>query len=411
VLLSACAKSIDLAVPHTNDAGAEASDANFPTKCLGSQLLADLGGTKVLVGGAMEDTIASKAPFDLRALEIDGGLSDGLAPCTSCATDCSADGTSCGTAECTWWGCWQSAIDAPGDYVRSFVQASRSAGQIPMISYRVLPHATGNAEGSAQVLAVNDEMLMARYFADFRFLLRQVGEGRALIHLEPGFWTLAERVDENPHALPASVVNANPTDCTGFENTVSGLGKCMIAMVRTYAPKAKVGLHAASFGTYGSALENGDPTFDVAADAKKVAAFLLECGAYDGDFLAIDVSEGDAGWLQTQSRNGWWDAENLKLPSFKQAFTWGRTLSETIERPLVWWHAPFGNMSLPNKTNQWKDNRLDYFFDHVDEVASTHAIAIAFGASNESQTTPSTDGGNFVARVRTYKSAAHHYCQ
>ena len=94
VVLAGCAKPVDMTAPAVNDAGGETSDANVPTACLGSQLLKDLGGTTVLVGGAMDDSIARKAPFDLRAIEIDGGLSDGLLPCTSCATGCSADGAS-----------------------------------------------------------------------------------------------------------------------------------------------------------------------------------------------------------------------------------------------------------------------------------------------------------------------------
>ena len=72
---------------------------------------------------------------------------------------------------------------------------------------------------------------------------------------------------------------------------------------------------------------------------------------------------------------------------------------ERIGRPALWWQLPVGNMSLPDVTYQWQDNRVDYFFAHPDEVAKTNAFGMVFGAGESHQTTPATDGGNLVRKV------------
>ena len=77
----------------------------------------------------------------------------------------------------------------------------------------------------------------------------------------------------------------------------------------------------------------------------------------------------------------------------------------TRGRPAIWWQVPVGNMSLPDVTNQWKDNRVDYFFAHPDEVVKTNAFAMVFGAGQHEQTNPSTDGGNLVRRVQQLAAA------
>ena len=176
----------------------------------------------------------------------------------------------------------------------------------------------------------------------------------------------------------------------------------MIAMARQYAPNAKVSLHASGWSTRISALYNTDPRFDVAAEARKVADFLLACGAGESDFVAVDVSDRDAGYYDTVGRDTWWDAANEVLPHYHQGFTWGRALAERVGRPILWWQLPVGNMALPNVLEQWQDNRVDYFFAHPDEVANALGFGMGFGAGADGQSTPSTDGGNLLIRTQAY---------
>jgi hypothetical protein len=375
--------------------------------CMVASLLSSLGRSGLLVGASMDDAVATQAPFELRYLYLSGGLFDGTAPCTSCQTGCTSRGTACAnTAGCGWWGCWQYDQDPPGAYVRAFVQKAAGNKQIPMFTYYQILQSSGVAEGQQEVtIAARDQALMTRYFADYRFVLQQIGQSTAFLHIEPDFWGYAEQQNNDPHALAAAVASANATDCAGQENTIAGLGRCLIAMVRKYAPNAKVGLHASGWGTNFDVLNNTNASLDVVGQANKLGAFIAECGASQGDFVVVETSDRDAGYYSSIGQNRWWNDTNTALPNFRQAFAWAKALAEKVGRPLVWWQMPLGNMSLANATDKWRDNRLDYFFAHMNEVAMAHGFAVAYGAGAGGQTTPTTDGGNLIAKTKAYAAA------
>ncbi len=370
--------------------------------CLATPLLESIGKSHVLVGASMDDSVATQAPFDLRYQYLSGGVADGAGPCADCSSGCTAQGTSCanGGPGCAWWGCWQYDQDPPGAFVRDFVQRAAADRQIPMITYYMQLHASGVGEGDPQVSAASDVATMGRYLADWRFVLQQVGGSVAFLHIEPDFWGYAQQRDPDATRIPAAVASANPTDCGGEQNTIAGLGRCMIGMVRKHAPNAKVSLHASGWATKMDVLQNRDAGLDVRAEARSLADFMTACGG--GDFITIDPSDRDAAWYDTQGQDRWWDETNATLPNFAQAFTWATELAEATGLPIVWWQVPVGNASLPNLQNRWKDNRVDYLFGHMDEVARSHGVAVAFGAGDGNQTTPSTDGGNLVSKVSAY---------
>jgi hypothetical protein len=286
----------------------------------------------------------------------------------------------------------------------AYTQASGHL-QLPMFTYYELLQTSGVAEGSPEVAALGNVSLMSRYFDDWRFTLQQIGSARALLHLEPDLWGYAEQVDGNPHLIPAAVASANSADCSGQENSVAGFGRCLISMVRKYAPNAKVGLQASSWGTGIDVHENTDPSFDVAAEGRRLGDFLVAAGAGDGDFVVFEASDRDAGYYRSIGKNTFWDATNATLPNFRQAFTWTTAVTARVGRPALWWQLPLGNMSLTNVYQQWQDNRVDYFFSHPAEVAATNAFAMVFGAGRSDQTNPSTDDSNFVKRVQQLVAA------
>jgi len=378
--------------------------------CIGSAFLASLGKNSVLVGASMEDATAAKAPFDGRYLYLSGGFFDGSSPCVSCASGCTTSGTSCANSAggCAWWGCWQWDQDPPGQYVVGFVSTNEKASpkQIPMFTYYEELQASKLTEGTSQVAAINDATVLTRYLADWRFVLQKIGSHVALLHLEPDFWGYVEQLNSDPHAVPAKVSTANPTDCASYENSAAGLAKCMIHMVRVYAPNAKVGLHASAWGTKMDVFGNSDAKLDVPGEAQKMATFLTALGAKDGDFIVSDPSDRDAGYYESINRKTWWDATNATLPNFHQAFVWTKTLAEATNLPIVLWQIPVGNMSQSNTTDHWKDNRVDYFFAHMDEVAAAHIVGLFFGAGMGGMTTPETDGGNLTSKTTTYRSAS-----
>lgn len=360
------------------------------TICIGSSLLSSLGKKNLLVGFSGEDSVASQAGWDVRYQYIAGPIASPSSGCSS--------------ASGAWWGCWQDWAQPPGQFVVDFVHTAGTHRAIPMLTYYVLLQASGYPEGVSEVSAAKDLAFMTKYLSDWRFLLTKIGSSKAFLHIEPDFWGYAQQVSSNPHSISAAVSSANSTDCAGFENSIAGLGRCMISMVRKYAPNAKVGLHASGWASAVDVLMNTTASLNVAGEAAKVGQFLAECGA-DADFVVADMSDRDAGYYQSVGRAAWWDASNATLPSFSQALAWAKSVAETLNKPLLWWQVPVGNMSQSNTTDHWKDNRVQYFFDHPRELASTHAFGIVFGAGAGGQTTPSTDGGYLAGRAASYYSA------
>jgi hypothetical protein len=394
--------------------------------CLGASQLAALGKTHLLIGlSTASDPTAAAAPFDLRYEYISGGLSDGNGPCTSCATGCTVAGHTCanssGQGGCAWWGCYQNDMNPPGEYARTFdsMAAAASPSQIPMFTYyEILQTAsntfTGFQQGRSEVTqAATSTALMARYFADWRFLLQQVGQNVTILQIEPDFWGYAEQAGSDPTALSAAVASANPTDCGSRPNTIAGMGQCMVAMARKYAPHTLVGLSASAWGSNVDVELNTNPSLDVAGEARKVASFLAACGESDADLVIVETSDRDAGFYQSAAggnKNTWWDATNATLPNFHQDFAWVKALTEALGKPALYWQTPLGNTSLPampsaSMPNQWQDNRVDYFFGHMGELAAAHAIGAAFGAGSADQTLPETDGGNLIAKTKAYASS------
>jgi len=89
-----------------------------------------------------------------------------------------------------------------------------------------------------------------------------------------------------------------------------------------------------------------------------------------------------------------------------------RALTEALGKPALYWQTPLGNMNVPDVcpapstgTITWHDNRVDYFFAHMDELAAAHVVGAVFGAGTSGQTTPETDGGNLVAKAKAYYAA------
>ena len=373
--------------------------------CLGSALMQGLGKTNVLVGAQMEDVTAAKAPFDARYLYLSGGYFDGTAPCTSCHSGCTTSGKSCVNGACDWWGCWQDDQQPPGAYARSFIATAKAHAQIPWFTYYEELQASGLGEGAAQLAGLNDNALMTRYFADFRFLLQQIGSETAFVHVEPDLWGYCEQKNADPHLIPAKVQGANATDCATQENSVAGFARCLVAMARKYAPHARIGLHASEWASGKEVFLNTSASFDVAGEARKVGTFLTAAGAGNGDFIVVDPSDRDAGFYASQGQNTSWDATNQTLPHFHQALDWTKALAESVQLPAILWQIPVGNASQNNTATHWKDNRVDYFFAHPGELASAHAAGMLFGAGRDDQTNPETDGGNLVARTKALATA------
>ena len=313
----------------------------------------------------------------------------------------------------SWWGWWQAHNLPPGQYLRDFLNKTESAGQIPMITYYTFAQTSGN---ESQVYPANDVSFLTRYFNDWRFMLQQIGDRKAIIHLEPDLWGYAmHRQKDSPKNIPAVVKAANPQDGITFEDNFCGFVKCLLFMVRKYAPNAKVGLHVSAWATGEIDLNiNTNPNFDMNAQVTMIGNYILDLGVAETDFLTVEALDRDADYYRiNRNEDRWWDTQNQKLPHFKQHFQWVKDLNEIINKPLVWWQIPLGNSNSPNTNASYpfqgmqgyKDNRVDYFLTNTNEIVSLGGVLIAFGAGAGNQTNPMTDGGNFVQLVNNYKNS------
>lgn len=60
-------------------------------------------------------------------------------------------------------------------------------------------------------------------------------------------------------------------------------------------------------------------------------------------------------------------------------------------------------MNLNNTINHYQDDKVDYLFSHMDQVADAHIAALLFGAGHNETTSPETDGGNLINKTILYR--------
>ena len=331
----------------------------------------------------------SAAPFDVRYQYIHSRPAPTPAAYTAARCDPSWS---------SWWGCWTGPTTSPGTqvtYLQSLAAKATYQGRPRPQKYfwtwyslRDLGDMAGYPDGPQEVKAVNRADLLTRYMDDYRFFLRQVGTAHDMIDLEPDFWGFARSLGDL-HQVPAAVTAANPTDCGSQENSIAGLSRCLVAMARTYAPNAAVSVHLSCF--------------DWQANLQKCRSDYLALGADKGDFLGTDVVDRDAGWYALPahgSRNTFWTDQDAAA-----ALGYWRTMSETVGKPVVLWQIPVGNMAQDNTPGHYKDDKVDWLFSHLDQVAGAHVAGLLFGAGWTEQTTPESDGGNLFRRTIAYRDA------
>ncbi|HEY8985974.1 MAG TPA: RICIN domain-containing protein [Streptomyces sp.] len=355
----------------------------------GSSMTRFMGSDKVLVGGLMDDSTANAAPFDMRYAYVHSQP----APSSDYYT-----AARCKDSWSGWWGCWTGSTTAPGTYItyRDSVAAKatyqgKARPQKTLwtwYSLRDLGDAAGEGDGPGEVKAINRTDLLTRYLNDYRFLLQKIGTNQDAIDLEPDFWGFARSLG-NLHQVPAQVKASNPTDCGSQENSAVGLAQCLISMTHKYAPNASVGLHLSCF--------------DWQSDVQKCVKDYADLGAKNADFLVTDVADRDAGWYALPahgSRDSYWNDQKAGA-----ALKFWKTMAESVGKPVVLWQIPVGNMAGNNTPGHYKDDKVDWFFSHMDRVADAHVAGMLFGAGWSEQTTPETDGGNLINKTIAYRNS------
>ncbi|WP_051838262.1 RICIN domain-containing protein [Streptomyces sp. NRRL F-2580] len=366
--------------------GTRPSPTSSPTTGGGSSTTRFMGSSTVLIGGSMPDASATAAPFDVRYAYVHSQP----APSSDYYS-----ASKCQDAWKSWWGCWSGGTTAPGYYVTWWDdhvgKATYKGSPHPQkmfwtwYSLRDLGDLAGHGDGPGEVEAINRVDLLTRYMNDYRFFLQKIGNSQDMIDLEPDFWGYVRSLGD-PHKVAAQVSGANPTDCGSQENSAAGLSRCLIDMAHKYAPNTKVGFHLSCW--------------DWQNNTQGCAKDYANLGAQNADFLVADVSDRDAGWYAQPAHGGhdnfWTDQKAAASLGFY------KTMAESVGKPVVLWQIPVGNMAQNNTLNHYKDDKVDWFFAHMDQVANAHIAGLLFGAGHGEQTSVETDGGNLINKTIAY---------
>jgi hypothetical protein len=293
------------------------------------------------------------------------------------------------------WTKWNTNPD--GSFVSILCNTAQTHGVVPMFTLYSMA-----SSGEANTGVLTTDSYMKEYWDEATILYQRLGDfgNPAVVHLEPDWWAFAQqKAAGDPANLPAHVGSIAP-DCAGLPESVAGMGKCLVALARKYAPKVIVGLHA-------SVWADGDPS--------KITAFLAQVGGAESDIVVVDMLDRDAGCFEAHTdaacqRTGgiwYWDETNQTSPNFHEHMAWAKAISQGLGKPVVWWQMPFGVPSTtPGGTSgHYRDNRVKYTFDHPDEYVAAGGLGAAFGTGAGNQTDPTTDGGQFKGAVAKYLMA------
>jgi hypothetical protein len=294
------------------------------------------------------------------------------------------------------WTDWNSG----GSFVNILTDSAKRHGTVPMMTLYQMA-----AWGGGNLGVLTNDSYMKPYWDGAKLMYQRLAmfDDVALVNLEPDFWAFAQQ-DQNskgdPSALPVHVTSLAP-DCAGLPDNLVGMGKCLVALGRKYAPKTLVGFHASSWA---------DP------DPAKVASFLSKIGAGGGDFLTTDMLDRDAGCYEAHTdaqcqrggTTGWyWDETNQTSPNFHENQSWVKQMTSGVGKPMMWWQVPFGVPSdTPGGTSgHYRDNRVHYMFAHIDEFIAAGGVGAVFGTGAGNQTYIDSDGDQFKNAVTKYFAA------
>jgi hypothetical protein len=139
---------------------------------------------------------------------------------------------------------------------------------------------------------------------------------------------------------------------------------------------------------------------DTVGLAHRVASFAAQNGASSVpglsypvtgvsryDLVFNDVADHDAGFSDrlTQSGHWWWDTENVDLPNFSRWESYVKTITDQTQLPGMAWQIPAGNTVFLTENNtfgHYQDNRTQYVFDHIGELAAAGLVGVIFGGGN-----------------------------
>lgn len=293
---------------------------------------------------------------------------------------------------------WASWNLPRGAYIGVVAKNADAMGAVPMFTlYQMATRGDGDLSG------LSDPEFMRQYWDNVRLLFLQLRlyNKPALVNFEPDFWGYAQRKSPDPTRMLVYVGAANP-DCGNLPSDMTGLARCLVQMARSQAPKALVGFPPSGFPDL----------------APTELAYMKQIGAGAADFAVMQTLDRDAGCFEAMhtadnalcTRRSkvpyYWDDTNQTSPNFNEHFAMARRYFEGLQLPLLWWQTPQGQPSgTPGgKAAAFRDNRTQYFLTHAAQMVAAGGIGVVFSPGHTSQTTISTDGGQFKRLSTQYLS-------
>ena len=319
------------------------------------------------------------------------------------------------------WTDWAPDATMPINYAT----AAESKGYTPVFSYYTLlaaigPCASTCGEAQRDLTNLNSPSVMALYYADFAKLMQRLGNqthdgvagyGKdAIVHVEPDLSGYAQSatsssakcfgfctgVGHDPSMLRASVRSSGFPQAASYPDTYRGFNQTLLKLRDVYAPNVRLAFHVSNWAT-GFDLNSATTPLDPVALGQKAGAFAAASGASwtDGttstfDLLFNDVSNKDAGhYTYLLGKPRFWDQDNAAFPNFHRWEAYVKTVTDATGRKAIVWQVPIGNqlyLSMNNTVGHFQDNRVEYFFSHLEELRASGIVGLLFGKTTTEST-------------------------
>jgi len=120
-----------------------------------------------------------------------------------------------------------------------------------------------------------------------------------------------------------------------------------------------------------------------------------------------DVADRDAGYYKyvVGRPNVWWDRTNATLPNFTRFEQYLDAVTTTTSRSVMVWQIPLGNQwfqTMNNTDGHYQDNRAEYFFAHLQDLADVGVIGLLFGRGNPGSSTSTNAKGDGVTNPPSF---------
>lgn len=278
-----------------------------------------------------------------------------------------------------------------GAFADLWLNESREAGLMPVVTYYELVHAAPHVGEDPPFRNLQEPSTMKAYFENWVFLLQRIaafGEP-VIVHLEPDLFGGMQSNNSDPTQTPVAVASSGLPQAAAYENNARGYAKLMVALRDQYAPKVILGWHVSNWATRTDLILNhGDPD-----ELALATAGFYRALAAPFDVMFAEFSDRDSGYYQIHGApQRWWKPTDFDV--FRSFLS---RLSAELGQEVILWQIPMGNtlyQSSNNTIGHYQDNRPEYFLQAIVENGDTTrlaqyrdagVVALLFGAGQDDQ--------------------------